>query len=263
MVKLLQATQKDLEQDATDTILTAAEEAMARSKFASTGTPGDLSDGGVVNGVRITPMIGGRPTSSGRPAAREAWKCDGSWTVLTLAWNPDGTRHDGARPYLLKNHCECCNAAGFRARQCPACVKSNCTRCRGGTAPGKLHRNFYLRREDVPHPVNVYGDVACFLPECIRRGVIGFKTQEEMRFHARSRHKMQYQAHMETLAEAKTSELTSLRERLDALTRVAPVSIQTEPVHSRKETSEAVKERMARARAARKAKAATAVPAIQ
>lgn len=259
MVKLLQATKTDIEQDAIDAVLTAAEEAVARNKFAPTGTPGDLSDGGMVNGVKVTPMSGGQKLSSGRPAAREAWKCDGSWTVLPLAWNPDGTRHDGARPYLLKNHCECCNASGFRARQCPACVKSNCTRCKAGTA-GKLHRSFHLRREDVPHPANVYGDIACFLPDCIRRGVIGFKTQEEMRFHARSRHKMQYQAYLETLNEAKTSELQSLRERLDALTRAQPM----EPVHS-KETSEAVKERMARARAARKVKAeaAPAVPAIQ
>ena len=42
-------------------------------------------------------------------------------------------------------------------------------------------------------------------------------TEEDMRFHARSRHRMEYQAHMETLAAQKGDEVAELRQRLDAL----------------------------------------------
>ena len=220
MVKLLQAKDVNAAQEAVDADLTAAEESEARARFAPTGTPGDLSDGGMVNGAKLTPMIGGRPSPEGRAVARRAWMWNGTPSVLPLGWNPDGTLHDGGRKYLLKRTCMCCYAGGFRGSQCPSCRKNNCSRCRGATMPHKLIPTFYLREEDVPFPVETHGDIACFMPSCYRRNADGFLTQEAMRFHAATKHKMEYQAHQEAAQASEKSEIATLRARLDAMTRM-------------------------------------------
>ena len=115
--------------------------------------------------------------------------------------------------------------------QCPNCVKNGCIQCGGSTDRTKVHAlpngsvihgwivpNFYLRKEDVPFPTRFYGPINCFLDFCARRGGQGFLTEQDMRVHARSRHRMEYAAHMETLAAARTDEMESMRKRLDALT---------------------------------------------
>src|SRR3990167_8805700 len=225
MPKLLKQNEVNLIDEEVDIQLTKAEEAAARSMFAPTGTPGDLSDGGRVNGVTLTPMQDGKPVQKGRANARLAWMGSGTETALPLGWNPDGTRHDGARPYLLKRYCLCCNAGGFRGAKCLNCVKNNCTRCNGSSDRKKVIPCFYLKKEDVPFPERFYGPINCFLPMCIRRGDRGFKTEPEMMMHARSRHKMEYQAHVETLAASRTDEVADLRRRLDSfmLAQSAPV----------------------------------------
>ena len=76
---------------------------------------------------------------------------------------------------------------------------------------------FYLRKSQVPFPQRFFGEIACFLPFCPRQGSKGFKTMEDMRMHARTRHRMEYQAHMETIAANKADELDVLRARLDRL----------------------------------------------
>lgn len=233
MVKLLEANEVDTENEAVDAVLTEAEEGIARRKFARTEQPGDLSDGGMVNGAMLRPMqADGRlaergKATQGRPAARRAWMWDGTETVLPLAYQPDGKSHDGARRYLLKRHCLCCNYGGFRGVQCPNCVKNQCNRCGASTVRAKIIPCFYLRQEDVPYPAKFYGSIPCFLSFCIRQGDRGFKTQEEMRMHARSRHRMEYQAYMETLAATRVDEITALRAQVDALMRG---QMQTQPV---------------------------------
>ena len=95
---------------------------------------------------------------------------------------------------------------------------------------------------------------------------------EDMRIHARSRHQMEYQAHMETIAANKSDELDDLRSQInmllaDRLAPAAPASVVVaEPVavsapekKTRKrewtpEQKEAQRERMAKVRAARKPK---------
>jgi len=229
VVKLLKPEEIDVEQEAVDQVMTAAEEAAELAQFAPTSTPGDLSDGGVVNGVRIHPMsgVGGEKMKQGRPAARRAWSWNGTESLLTLAWNPEGNRHDGARHYLLKRHCLCCKITGFIGRQCPSCVKSRCVRCNGSAdhatphtlgngkvVKGWLIPAFYLRPEDVPFPERFYGDVPCFLTMCPRREDRGFKTEEDMRMHAQSRHRMEYAAHLQTQQSRRRDEVDMLREEL-------------------------------------------------
>src|SRR3990167_8957125 len=102
MVKLLEETPDTVAEDALDAVMTEMEEREARARFAQTppsrgGNDPDLSDGGVINGARLTPMNNGRPVEKGRAVARRAWTWNGSETVLPLAWNPDGTVHDGGR----------------------------------------------------------------------------------------------------------------------------------------------------------------------
>lgn len=219
MVKLLKASEIDPANEAVDVQLSQAEEeAAARKQFAPTGTPGDLADGGMVNGVRLTPFQDGSPQGQGRPVARLAWMWNGTQSLLPLAYDPSGKTHDGGRKYLLKRACLCCNAAGFRGVTCPNCVKSHCTRCGGRPDAKKVISCFYLRKEDVPYPAKFYGSIPCFLAFCVRRDDRGFKTEEEMRMHARSRHRMEYQAHQETLTALRNDEVATLRSRLDAMT---------------------------------------------
>lgn len=263
MPQVLAETEIDPIADQVDAALTAEEEEAAARRFARPERVGDLSDGGMVGGVKMTPMRDGRKQEKGRPAARRGWMWNGTESLLPLAWNPDGTIHDGARRYLLKRHCLCCHTGGFRGQQCPNCVQSNCEQCEGSTDKTKVHRlgsgkvvqgwiipNFYLRKEEVPFPARFYGSVDCFLEFCIRRGERGFLTEQDMRMHARTRHRMEYLAYQDGLAAARSDEIESLRRRLDAFT-----SVQGKEEEKSKKTSE----HMAAMRAARKnAKPATA-----
>ncbi len=235
---------------------------------------GDLTDGGAVGGAHIFPSQNGVKQEKGRPAARRAWMYDGTETVLPLAWNPDGTAHDFARRYMRKRHCECCGHNGvFRRNQCNDCVFNNCTKCRDSTDPTKIIPCFYLNREDVPYPQKFYGSIPCFLPLCPRGGEYGFLTSEDMRVHARSRHQMEYQAHMETIAANKTDEMDELRTQIKQInmlladrlsTPVQETSVVLEPDFTitvddspakrerTPEQKEADRARMAKVRAARK-----------
>ena len=267
MPRVLAETEVDPTTEEVEATLTAAEEAEAHRRFAPAGDAPDLSDGGVIGGVTLRPMHDGKTLQKGRPAARRGWMWNGTESLLPLAWNPDGTMHDGGRRYLLKRHCLCCHTGGFRGAQCPNCVKSNCAQCRGSTDRARVHTlangrvihgwiisNFYLRKEDVPFPARFYGSIPCFLAFCPRQGDKGFLTDQDMRVHARSRHRMEYQAHVETLAASRGDEMESMRKRLDDLTS-SLVSRQGRE----EERQQDMRERMAHARARKgKAKSTTA-----
>ena len=219
MPLIMAETDADRISEEVDTMLTAAEEREAEARFAQQSGPvGDLSDGGMVGGARLTPMRDGKKQTKGRPAARRAWMWNGTESLLPLAWNPDGTMHDGGRRYLLKRHCLCCQTGGFRASQCPNCVKSNCTQCRASTDRGKIIPSFYLRKEDVPFPARFYGSINCFLAFCPRQGGKGFLTDQDMRVHARTRHRMEYQAYQDGMVAARSDQVEVLRQRVDELT---------------------------------------------
>ena len=272
MVKLLEETAETVAEDALDAVMTEMEEREARARFAQTppsrgGNDPDLSDGGVINGARLTPMNNGRPVEKGRAVARRAWTWNGSETVLPLAWNPDGTVHDGGRRYLLKRFCLCCKSGGFKKQQCPNCVKNNCDVCRAGTDRTKVHTFengktvrgwiipcFYLRKEDVPFPDRFYGSIDCFQKECIRRGSRGFKTEEDMRMHGRSRHRTEYLIWQDVIQANKNDEIESLRRRLDALLLTAPAQVAPVAPARRERSEEDRKALSARMHAAKKAK---------
>ena len=240
----------NLESDVLDAQMTEAEEAAAHASLAipaGWAKDPDLSDGGQFGAVKLTPYVAGRPSEKGRPAARRAWSWTGAESLLPLAWNPDGTIHDGARRYLLKKACICCRKGGIKTAPgkvpvCPQCAKNNCGICRGGTdavtvnqlkngksIKGWLVPNFYLRLADVPFPEHVYGTIDCFLEACQRRGAFGFKTDADMRMHATSRHRVEYRVHQDSLAASKTDEVAELRATGNALLlrlagpQVAPV----------------------------------------
>lgn len=179
------------------------------------GAP-DLSDGGVVNGVRVRPARD-KTVTKGRPAARRAWMANGTETLLPLAWDTDGKIHDSGARYFKKRLCLCCQRGGFKGSQCPDCVKKGCSLCNGSSDPKKIIPCFYRRKQDVPFPTRFYGSIDCFLAGCVRRGGQGFLTNADMRLHARSNHKLEYQAHLESIEADKKDEVTELRQRLDTL----------------------------------------------
>ena len=185
-------------------------------RVGSTDGAPDLSDGGMVNGVRVRPARD-KTVTKGRPAARRAWMANGTETLLPLAWDTDGKNHDYGARYFRKRLCLCCQRGGFKGRQCPDCVKKNCSLCNSSSNPKKIIPCFYRRRADVPFPTKFYGSIDCFLVGCIRRDSQGFLTQADMRLHARSMHKLEYQAHLESLEIDKKDEVTELRRRLDDL----------------------------------------------
>lgn len=247
MVKLLDASEVDPITEQAELLMTEAEEAEAHQRFAPAAAPGDLSDGGMVGGVRVRPMQGGRTLSKGRAAARLAWMWNGTESVLPLGWNPEGTRHNAALPYLAKRHCLCCNASGFVGGRCPYCAKTNCTQCMAGTDRAKVHTLengktirgwlipcFYLRKDDVPFPARFYGPIPCFLALCPRRGERGFLTEQDMRVHAASRHRMEYRAHVETINASRTDELEALRRRVDSLVDAGAVAARIQRRERRK-----------------------------
>ena len=197
------------------------------AKFARNLAPGDLSNGGMVGGVQIIPQTAdgrvprGREArlnpQGGRPSARRAWMHDGTETLLPLAYEPSGKHHDGAMHYLRKRRCLCCNTGGFFGQQCPNCVKSGCANCRGSTDSSKIIRSFYLKKEDVPFPREFHGKIDCFLEGCPRRGALGFITRSDMMVHARGIHRMEYQAHLDSLSLDRNVELDSMRQQINEL----------------------------------------------
>jgi hypothetical protein len=222
LVKVMSESDIDsISNEVDDAIMTATEVAMAEASVAtmpSSQQAGDLSDGGTVGGVTLSPMVNGKKVEEGRPAARQAWMWNGTATLLPLTWNTDGTMHDGARKYLLKRHCLCCKTGGFRAAQCPNCVKSRCHLCHASTKPKTVIACFYLTKDAVPFPTRFYGDIDCFLKECARRGEgAGFLTEQDMRFHARSRHKLEYEAFQEAQESVKGNEMADLKAQINAM----------------------------------------------
>ena len=276
MPRLLEETELDPQELELDEVLTDDEEsaveaqAMAPLTMEGVVTP-DLSDGGRIGRVKVTPTEQGKKVERGRPNARKAWSWNGTETTLLLAWNPDGTIHDAGRHYLRKRHCICCRNSGFTGRQCPTCVKGNCARCRGSTdvtteqklgngqkVKGWIISNFYLKQELVPYPALFYGTVDCFLPFCPRSGAYGFITEQEMRLHARTRHKLQYESHLETLQAKKVDDVELLREEIRDLRNRPVAATASRPRRNSKpkrdrtpEQIQADKDRMAHARAGR------------
>ena len=250
MPRVLQEAEVDSEADALDVALEDEKGRAGMQPFSPLETAPDLTDGGRLGSVRVFPTQDHRKQSKGRPAARPAWMWNGTESLLPLAWNPDGTMHDGARRYLLKKHCLCCRTGGFRGKVCPNCAKSNCDQCGAGTKPKNLIPCFYLRKEDVPFPARFYGSINCFLELCPRREGKGFLTQQDMRVHARNRHKLEYQAYMEAQQAAKSDEIASLREQVNSLIAGRENGQRAEVER------EKARERMAKARAARKPKVA-------
>ena len=249
MVKLLEASEIDPIAEQVQSDMTEAEEAEAHQRLRAGREAGDLSDGGMVGGVRVRPMQNGRTLSKGRAAARLAWMWNGTESVLPLGWNPEGTRHNGAMPYLAKRHCLCCNNSGFVGGQCPKCARTSCIQCMASTdrtkvqslQNGKIIRgwiipNFYLRQEDVPFPARLYGSIPCFLELCPRRGGRGFLTEQDMRVHAGSRHRMEYRAYVESANASKTDEVAELRRRIDSLMATGAVAVRSKRVYHRKTT---------------------------
>ena len=117
----------------------------------------------------------------------------------------------------------------------------------GSVIRGWIIPCFYLRKEDVPFPARFYGSINCFLGFCARQGGQGFLTEQDMRVHARSRHRMEYQAQVETLAAARTDEMESMRKRLDALTSI----LMSRPNGTEEEKQKTKKVRRTHARAGR------------
>ena len=249
MPRVVEATEVDTDEDRVDADL---DEGAGFQPFSPLDTAPDLTDGGKLGGVKVFPTRDHKKQAKGRPAARRAWMWNGTESLLPLAWNPDGTMHDGARRYFQKKHCLCCRTGGFRGKQCPNCVKSNCDQCGASTDPKKVIPCFYLSKERVPFPARFYGSINCFLEFCPRRDGKGFLTEQDMRVHARTRHKMEYQAHMESQTASRTDEVASLREQVNSL-----IAAQGRGDTRTEEQRRKDEERMAKARAARKPKVAS------
>ena len=137
-------------------------------------------------------------------------------------------------------------------RQCPDCVKKRCSLCNSSSDPKKIIPCFYRRKEDVPFPTKFYGEIDCFLMGCIRRGTQGFLTQADMRLHARSMHKLEYQAHLEGLEIDKQTEVATLREELRAMGQLV-MSRPAEP--QKRERTDAQREAARKLGAASRARA--------
>jgi hypothetical protein len=206
MPTLLADSEVDHDAETLDATLSVAEEQEARDALRSPPRPVDDIRQGKGNRV-----------SKGRAVARRAWMWDGTETVLPIAWNPEGTRHDGGKSYINKKHCLCCNAGGFRG-VCLRCVRSNCVGCNAGTDKTKIIPNFYLSKAQVPFPQKFYGPVDCFLAACYRKNGMGFQTEPDMRMHARLKHRMEYASHQESLASQKADQTDALTRRVDELT---------------------------------------------
>ena len=194
MPKVLETSQIDQVSEE----LLAEEQILDAEPFAlDRHIPGDLSDGGRVGGVNIFPTENGQRVARGRATVIRAWMWNGTETTLPLAYEPTGKTHDNAMRYRRKRHCLCCRESGF-VGLCRQCRKNECRKCNSGEDRKQHIACFYLRYKDVPFPQEFYGKIPCFLPMCARTGDNGFKSQDEMRMHARNRHRQEYQSHLET-----------------------------------------------------------------
>lgn len=143
----------------------------------------------------------------GRPVVRNVWMWDGRPSTIPLAYDASGKRHDGGRKYLLKRHCTACKYTGFYGAVCPQCRKD-------GRRLVPSVQAFYLRKEQVPAQGKFFGTVDCFLKTCVRRGEYGFVDEAQMREHAQSRHRREYQAFKEAQQSKADGDLAQLREQL-------------------------------------------------
>ena len=208
---------------------------IAQHKFDPNGSYGDLSDGGRVGQVALypTPESGrlhydkkeGFRKEPGRPTVRNVWMWDGRPSSIPLAYEPSGKRHDGGRKYLLKRHCTVCMYTGFYGAVCPQCRKDG--RRLAPSVPA-----FYLKKEQVPAKGVFFGTVACFHRNCVRRGEYGFLDEAQMREHASSRHRREYQAFKEAQQSHSDTEIASLRQQLNAI-MIAAVAKPTAPAPAR------------------------------
>ncbi len=218
MPNFLEDSDIDMVADQIDLEMTAEEEAQTLAQLAvSIADAPDLSDGGQIGEAYVIPMQGGVRQEKGRPTVRRAWSWNSTPTTLPLAWDNDGLEHDAARAYLRKRHCTCCKTSGFKGVQCPSCIKNNCGKCRNSTVRGNIIPCFYLREEEVPFPVNLFGDINCFLPFCVRQGDRGFKTQQDMIVHAETRHRLEWRAHLSSQQTDDKRELELLKEQIAVL----------------------------------------------
>ena len=214
--KVMEETETSIHETELELELDANEQAISDSLAG--GLPesvGDLTDGGRIGGVNLFPMRGGQKVSKGRAAVRRAWMWNGTESLLPLAWDPDGKRNDAGRHYLMKRHCTCCQHSGFTGGVCPRCANDGCQFCRGKSGETIIPA-FYLKYDDVPFKQEFYGDVDCFLVSCGRRGLRGFKMEEDMRLHAMGRHTLEYKAFMETRQNHSQTEIDQLRDQLNA-----------------------------------------------
>ena len=255
---ILQPSDIDEAAEQEDMMLTAAEEEYEATRYTPTENPQDLSNGGTVNGIRVRPSKDSNITI-GRANARQSWMWDGTESLLPLSWDSDGKIHNGAKYHFEKRHCVCCKFSGFRGRHCPRCIASGCAYCNGSSDPKKIIPNFYPKPELVPFPVKFYGSIDCFLPFCERRGDKGFKTEEDMRMHARTRHRMEYQTHLEVQTANKGDEMDILRNELAEMRRVfmgqANIAAAEPPKQAQSDRAKAARvANIAKAQAAKKAK---------
>lgn len=218
MPLLLTDAEIDIDAEAVDLALSSSEEeiAIAIGNREEVTNAGDLTDGGVIGGVKLYPMENLKRVERGRAAARRAWMWNGTETVLTLSWNTDGTRHDGGRSYLSKKHCLCCGDSGFR-QHCRKCRINACPKCQSATDAKQIIPCFYLRKDDVPYQEKFYGEIDCFLVSCSRRDSTGFQTEEDMIMHAASRHGKQYEAYESAQRSREVSQLSQLQDQVNAL----------------------------------------------
>ena len=170
----------------------------------------------------------------GRPTVRNMWTWDGRPSTIPLAYEPSGKRHDGGRKYILKRHCATCNYTGFYGPVCPMCQKE-------GREQAPPVAAYYFKKEQVPMLQQFFGTVDCFVPVCIRRGKYGFMDEPQMRQHAMGKHRLEYRAFQDSQQARNDRELTDLRSQVAAL-----MAAQLQ--------GQQVKQRMAKARAARVSK---------
>ena len=220
--KVLDEATIDQVEEQVDADLQEADELVFNTVFRPDDHVGDLGDGGQVGIAKVYPTSGGEARTQwgsnvlrqkGRPVARMAYRWDGAESLLPLSWNPEGTRHDRAQKYLLKRHCERCGESGFTLN---ARTGNSCPRC-GASGNKVIIACYYLKFADVPHKIQRYGHVDCFLVSCVRRGEYGFIDEAAMRMHAGMKHTRQYQAFEEARRSSNQSEVEVLRGRLDNL----------------------------------------------
>ena len=253
MPKLLTAAEIDpaVEQIDNDLIEAGENVALPQHKYDPNAPVGDLSDGGMVGGVRVTPVGASGQVSfdkkrrePGRPNGRQVWSWDGRESVIPLAWDTAGKTHDGGRKYLLKRWCPACNYSGFYGQVCPDCRKA-------GRRLVPVLPAYYTKKERVPKPLRFFGKVDCFVPTCVRHGEYGFLDDAQMRQHAMSRHRNEYRAFMDATESRNKTDMASMQQQINTLIASAlGARAQQEPAPR--------PDRMAKARAAKAAKEAQA-----